>query len=65
MYTGAINTINPEGDVDVVEALLYLFTLGFILDEAAKFWKVGRFYLGFWNIFNSTWCRLLDGDACR
>ena len=58
LYTGAINTINPSGDLDVVEALLYLFTLGFIFDEAVKFWKVGRFYLGFWNIFNSRIRRL-------
>jgi hypothetical protein len=54
LYTGAINTINPSGDLDVVEALLYIFTVGFICDEASKFWKVGRFYIGFWNVFNST-----------
>ncbi|KAF1835905.1 hypothetical protein BDW02DRAFT_567521 [Decorospora gaudefroyi] len=59
LYTGAINTINPSGDLDVVEALLYIFTLGFICDEANKFWKVGRFYLSFWNIFNSTLYALL------
>jgi hypothetical protein len=54
LYTGAINTINPEGDLDVVEGLLYLFTLGFVCDEVNKFWKVGRFYISFWNMFNST-----------
>jgi len=54
LYTGAINTINPSGDLDIVEALLYLFTLGFICDEAAKLWKVGRYYIGFWNVFNTT-----------
>ena len=59
LYTGAINTINPTGDLDPVEGLLYIFTLGFILDEAGKFYKVGRFYLGFWNIFNSTLYTLL------
>ncbi|KAK4544566.1 hypothetical protein LTR36_004138 [Oleoguttula mirabilis] len=59
LYTGAINTINPTGDLDVVEGLLYIFTLGFICDEAAKFYKVGRFYLGFWNVFNSTLYALL------
>jgi hypothetical protein len=59
LYTGAINTINPSGDLDIVEALLYLFTVGFICDEAAKFWKVGRFYIGFWNVFNSTLYALL------
>ncbi|KAK3709383.1 Calcium channel yvc1 [Vermiconidia calcicola] len=59
LYTGAINTINPEGDLDVVEGILYLFTLGFICDEVGKFYKVGRYYIGFWNIFNSTLYTLL------
>ncbi|KAF2676920.1 hypothetical protein K458DRAFT_320847 [Lentithecium fluviatile CBS 122367] len=59
LYTGAINTINRTGDLDVVEALLYIFTVGFICDEVAKFWKVGRFYIGFWNVFNSTLYALL------
>lgn len=54
LFTGAINTINPTGDVDVVEGLLYLFTLGFICDELSKLYKVGRNYLGFWNLFNLT-----------
>jgi hypothetical protein len=59
LYTGAINTINPSGDLDVVEGLLYLFTLGFVCDEIAKFWKVGRYYIGFWNVFNTTLYALL------
>ncbi|KAJ4289251.1 Calcium channel yvc1 [Kalmusia sp. IMI 367209] len=59
LYTGAINTINPSGDLDVVEALLYIFTLGFICDETAKLWKVGRYYIGFWNVFNTTLYALL------
>ncbi|KAI8941633.1 hypothetical protein NX059_002846 [Plenodomus lindquistii] len=59
LYTGAINTINPMGDLDVVEGLLYIFTVGFICDEANKFWKVGRFYISFWNMFNSTLYSLL------
>ncbi|KAL2364704.1 hypothetical protein RJZ56_002368 [Blastomyces dermatitidis] len=54
LYTIVINTINPSGDLDVVEGLLYIMTLGFVCDEITKFWKVGRFYLGFWNAFNST-----------
>ncbi|EPS45323.1 hypothetical protein H072_668 [Dactylellina haptotyla CBS 200.50] len=52
LYTAAINTVNPDGDIDIVEGILYVFTLGFVMDEAAKFWKVGRWYLGFWNVFN-------------
>jgi hypothetical protein len=59
LYSGAINTINPSGDLDVVEGLLYLFTLGFICDEISKFWKVGRYYIGFWNVFNTTLYALL------
>lgn len=59
LYTGAINTVNPTGDLDVVEVILYFFTLGFMTDEFSKFWKVGRNYLGFWNIFNSTLYTLL------
>ncbi|KAF3937285.1 hypothetical protein ABW19_dt0201221 [Dactylella cylindrospora] len=59
LYTGAINTVNPDGDIDVVEGILYVFTLGFIMDEASKFWKVGRWYLGFWNVFNCTLYSLL------
>ncbi|OBT43441.1 hypothetical protein VE00_06140 [Pseudogymnoascus sp. WSF 3629] len=52
LYTGAINTVNPTGDLDITEILLYVFTLGFLCDEFSKFWKVGRFYLSFWNVFN-------------
>ena len=59
LYTGVINTVNSTGDLDVVEVILYIFTLGFVCDEAAKFWKVGRYYMGFWNVFNSTLYGLL------
>ncbi|KAK6346787.1 hypothetical protein TWF696_006896 [Orbilia brochopaga] len=60
LYTAAINTVNPDGDIDVVEGILYVFTLGFMMDEAAKFWKVGRWYLGFWNVFNCILYALLS-----
>jgi hypothetical protein len=59
LYTGAINTINAGGELDIIEGLLYIFTAGFICDEAAKFLKIGRYYFGFWNIFNSTLYLLL------
>ncbi|MCJ1481912.1 hypothetical protein MMC06_002073 [Schaereria dolodes] len=59
LYTGAINTINSTGDLDVIEGVLYLMTAGFIFDEVAKFWKVGRYYIGFWNVFNITLYALL------
>jgi hypothetical protein len=59
LYTGVINTVNSDGDLDVVEIILYIFTFGFLCDEFAKFWKVGRFYIGFWNIFNMVLYALL------
>jgi hypothetical protein len=52
LYTGAINTVNPTGDLDIIEIMLYIFTLGFLCDEFSKLWKVGRYYIGFWNVFN-------------
>ena len=39
LYTIAINTINKDGDLDVIEGILYLFTAGFAFDEVAKLWK--------------------------
>jgi hypothetical protein len=62
MYTGAVNTINEDGDLDVVEGILYLMTFGFICDELTKFWKVGIWYLGFWNAVNSCLYALLTAS---
>ncbi|KAI1134752.1 hypothetical protein F5Y05DRAFT_397255 [Hypoxylon sp. FL0543] len=59
LYTGAINTINPGGDLDFVEILLYIFTLGFIFDELTKFYKAGYHILSFWNAFNNVLYSLL------
>ncbi|KAK8081115.1 Calcium channel YVC1 [Apiospora hydei] len=59
LYTGAINTINRDGDLDVVEGLLYLFTFGFICDEVTKVWKAGMQIIGFWNAFNFVLYSLL------
>ncbi|KAK9423808.1 hypothetical protein SUNI508_03824 [Seiridium unicorne] len=59
LYTGAINTINPSGDLDFVEILLYIFTCGFIFDELTKFWKAGYHIIGFWNVFNGCLYSLL------
>lgn len=59
LYTIAINTINSRGDLDVVEGVLYVMTAGFMFDEISKLWKVGRYYMGFWNVFNSTLYALL------
>jgi hypothetical protein len=62
LYTGAVNTVNEDGDLDVVEGILYLMTLGFICDEIAKFWKVGIWYFGFWNAFNNCLYTLLTAS---
>jgi hypothetical protein len=59
LYTGAINTINPRGDLDFVEVLLYIFTFGFIFDELTKIYKAGYQILGFWEAFNSVLYSLL------
>ncbi len=62
LYTGAVNTVNEDGDLDIVEGILYLMTFGFICDEVAKFWKVGRYYFGFWNAFNNCLYALLTAS---
>jgi len=62
LYTGAVNTINEDGDLDFVEGILYLMTFGFICDEATKFWKIGRWYFGFWNAFNDCLYSLLTAS---
>ncbi|KAJ6011003.1 ATPase P-type K/Mg/Cd/Cu/Zn/Na/Ca/Na/H-transporter [Penicillium sp. IBT 35674x] len=59
VYTAVINTVNPTGDIDVAEGVLYGMTLAFLCDEIVKFWKVGWNYLEFWNAFNSTLYGLL------
>lgn len=59
LYTQVINSVNPTGDLDVVEGLLYVFTCGFLCDQVSKIYKVGFKYLGFWNIFNLTLYGLL------
>ncbi|RVX75884.1 hypothetical protein B0A52_00241 [Exophiala mesophila] len=62
LFTGAVNTVNEDGDLDIVEGILYLMTAGFICDEIAKFWKVGRWYFGFWNAFHLTLYSLLTAS---
>ncbi|RMZ88769.1 hypothetical protein DV736_g3998, partial [Chaetothyriales sp. CBS 134916] len=62
LYTGAVNTINEDGDLDIVEGILYIMTFSFICDEATKFWKIGIYYLGFWNVFNCVLYALLTAS---
>ena len=59
LYTIAINTINRTGDLDVVEALLYIQSAGYIFDTIAHVYKAGTSYLAFWNIFNVSLYTLL------
>ncbi|KAL3482261.1 hypothetical protein BJX99DRAFT_85006 [Aspergillus californicus] len=59
LYTEVINTVNPTGDLDIVEAILYVITFAFICDEVTKLWKIGRAYFDFWNAFNATLYSLL------
>ncbi|KAG6098911.1 hypothetical protein E4U30_007373 [Claviceps sp. LM220 group G6] len=53
LYTIAINSVNPSGELDGAEVTLYLFTIGYICDEVMKVYKAGYRILGFWNVFNS------------
>lgn len=54
LYSAVINTVNPTGNLDIAEGILYIMTLAFICDELTKLWKIGRNYFDFWNAFNST-----------
>lgn len=54
LYSAVINTVNPTGDLDVAEGILYVMTLAYICDELSKLWKIGKNYFDFWNAFNST-----------
>ncbi|KAL2133527.1 hypothetical protein VTI74DRAFT_2213 [Chaetomium olivicolor] len=62
LYTIAMNTVNQDGGFDFVEGLVFLFTLGFVFDEIAKFWKAGYHILNFWNAFNSLLYGLLTAS---
>lgn len=62
LYTVVMNTVNPAGNLDVVEAILYVMTLAFICDELTKLWKIGRHYFDFWNAFNSTLYAILTAS---
>lgn len=59
LYTWAVNTANPSVDLDIVEIILYVFTAGFICEEVSEVWRLRRFRLTFWNIFNFTLYSLL------
>lgn len=52
LFTIAINSVNASGVIDIAEAALYTFTLGYICDELLKIYKAGYQILGFWNAFN-------------
>ena len=54
LYTLAMNSVNPGGQLDVIEGFLYAFTLGYMFDEIAKIWKAGFAIIDFWSAFNSV-----------
>ncbi|RYP28824.1 hypothetical protein DL767_007042 [Monosporascus sp. MG133] len=59
LYSGAIHSMNRNGDLDFIEILLYIFTFGFIFDELTKLYKAGYHVIGFWNVFNNILYSLL------
>lgn len=59
LYTAVINSVNPSGDVDIAEGILYTMTLAYICDEVTKFYKIGKHHLGFSNLFNNILYLLL------
>lgn len=66
LYTMSINSVNPNGEFDAAEILLFLFTLGFICDEFTKFWKAGYHILSFWSAFNGVLYAVLTVSfVCR
>uniref|UniRef100_A0A093VE18 Calcium channel YVC1 n=1 Tax=Talaromyces marneffei PM1 TaxID=1077442 RepID=A0A093VE18_TALMA len=40
LYTNVINTVNPDGDIDVAEGILYTMTLSYLCDEFSKIIKI-------------------------
>lgn len=65
IFTIVVNTHSTlTGDIDFFETVLYLFTVGYILDELIKFYHVGWNYLGFWNAFNDTMYCILTVAVC-
>lgn len=64
LYTAVMNTVNPSGNLDVVEGILYIMTLAFIADEMTKLYKIGRHYFDFSNSFNSTLYLILLVSFC-
>ncbi|KAI5457129.1 hypothetical protein BGZ63DRAFT_408582 [Mariannaea sp. PMI_226] len=54
LYTAAINSVNPSGELDGAEVALYVFTFAYVADELVKLYKAGYHILGFWNAYNGT-----------
>lgn len=55
LFTIVLNTHQlPTETIDGFEIVFYLFTVGLVVDELTKFYHVGYFYLGFWNVFNDV-----------
>lgn len=54
IYTVIVNTDTPPRNTNFFEALYYLFTIAYALDELIKFSHVGSNYLGFNSAFNDS-----------
>uniref|UniRef100_A0A060T1U1 ARAD1A02750p n=1 Tax=Blastobotrys adeninivorans TaxID=409370 RepID=A0A060T1U1_BLAAD len=65
IYTLSINQLARDG-LSVAEVWLYVFTIGYVLDEVIKLWDVGYAYLRFWNVFNDClYVLILSSAATR
>lgn len=56
LYTAVVNdkdSVHVE-PLDIKEILFYLFTLGYVIEEAFKLYYIGSAYFSFWNAFNDT-----------
>lgn len=54
LYSIAVNLAQPDEKMRPYEIALYVLTVGFVADEAIKLCKVGRLYMGFWNVLNDS-----------
>ncbi|RKP33068.1 vacuolar cation channel [Metschnikowia bicuspidata] len=55
LYSIIVNSKLVEvTSIDVFEGLLYMFTLGLVIDEITKVYHVGWCYIGFWNVLNDV-----------
>lgn len=56
LYTAVVNDKDSikVANMDTKEIVFYLFTVGYVIDEAVKLYYIGTAYFSFWNAFNDT-----------